>query len=116
MLKKKTKDVKPNVTPSISGIVFVIPKLKPEYDATTLLGPGVYAVTNQNNAIDNISGCINYAICKPFFDFWDGCTRITLPSLSIDPKINTCEITPAIFFSGKLQTPITCFPVRFSSL
>ena len=58
MDKNKTKEVKPKVTPRMCGIVFVIPKLNPEYDATTLLGPGVYAVTNQNNAIDNISGCI----------------------------------------------------------
>ena len=66
--RNKTKEVKPKVTPRMCGIVFVIPKLNPEYEATTLLGPGVYAVTNQNNAIDNISGCINYAIGKPFLD------------------------------------------------
>ena len=65
-------------------IVFEIPKLNPEYEATTLLGPGVYAVTNQNSAIDNISGCIGYAIGKPFLDLWDGCTKMTLPSSSID--------------------------------
>ena len=41
MVSKRTKDVKPNVTPKICGIVFLIPKLNPEYDATTLLGPGV---------------------------------------------------------------------------
>ncbi len=58
IVRNNTNDVKPNVTPRICGIVLVIPKLNPEYDATTLLGPGVYAVTNQNNAIDNISGCI----------------------------------------------------------
>ena len=40
-VKKTTSEVKPNVTPKIWGMVFVIPKLKPEYDATTLLGPGV---------------------------------------------------------------------------
>ena len=37
-------------------------------------------------------------------------------TLSIEPKIRTCETTPAIFFSGKLQTPITCLPFKFSSL
>ena len=58
MLKKITKDVKPKVTPSMCGMVFIIPKLKPEYEATTLFGPGVYAVTNQNKAIESISGCI----------------------------------------------------------
>ena len=31
-------------------------------------------------------------------------------------KIRTSEIMPAIFFFGKLQTPITCFPFKFSSL
>ena len=31
----------PNQTPSINGIVFFIPKLKPEKDATALFGPGV---------------------------------------------------------------------------
>ena len=36
-----TNDVNPRVTPKICGIVFLIPKLKPEYDATTLFGPGV---------------------------------------------------------------------------
>jgi len=33
--------VKPKVTPKICGKVFFIPKLKPEYDAITLFGPGV---------------------------------------------------------------------------
>jgi hypothetical protein len=56
--KNKTNDVNPKVTPKIWGIVFAKPKLKPEYEATTLFGPGVYAVTNQNKEIDNISGCI----------------------------------------------------------
>ena len=57
-----------------------------------------------------------YAIGRPFSDFWDGWTSITLPSLSIDPKISTWETTPAIFFSWKLQTPITCFPIKLSLL
>ena len=39
--KKITKEVNPKVTPRICGIVLVIPKLNPEYDATTLFGPGV---------------------------------------------------------------------------
>ena len=58
IVKKRTSEVKPNVTPSMCGIVLLIPKLKPEYEATTLLGPGVYAATNQKKAIENISGCI----------------------------------------------------------
>ena len=41
MLKKITSEVKPKVTPRIWGMVLVIPKLKPEYEATTLFGPGV---------------------------------------------------------------------------
>ena len=40
-LLKTTKEVKPKVTPRIWGIVFFTPKLKPEYEATTLFGPGV---------------------------------------------------------------------------
>ena len=74
------------------------------------------AATIPNKVIDKISGCIFYAMGSPFSDFWDGCTNITFPSLSIDPRIRTWETTPAIFFSEKLQTPITCFPFKFSSL
>ena len=29
---------------------------------------------------------------------------------------NTSDTTPAIFLFGKLHTPITCFPMRFSAL
>ena len=47
-------------------MVFINPKLNPEYEATMLFGPGVNAVTNQNRDIDIISGCIVYAIGKPF--------------------------------------------------
>ena len=36
-----TNVVYPRPTPKISGIVFLIPKLNPEYDATALFGPGV---------------------------------------------------------------------------
>ena len=108
--------VNPNITPSISGIDFLIPWLNPECVATTLFGPGEQLVTNINKQRDIISGCIIYAIGNPFSDCWDGWTKITLPSLSIDPRMRTCETIPAIFFSGKLQTPITCFPFKFSSL
>ena len=38
---------KPKVTPIISGIVFFIPKLNPEYDATVLFGPGVNPNENE---------------------------------------------------------------------
>ena len=38
-----------------------------------------------------------YAIGNPFSDSWEGWTKITFPSLSIDPRIKTCETMPAIF-------------------
>ena len=41
MVKKRTNEVNPKVTPRIWGIVLANPKLNPEYDATTLFGPGV---------------------------------------------------------------------------
>ena len=41
IVKNMTNEVKPKVTPRICGIVLVIPKLNPEYEATTLFGPGV---------------------------------------------------------------------------
>ena len=50
--------VKPRITPNICGSVFITPKLKPEYDATILFGPGEQLVTNMNKLRDNISGCI----------------------------------------------------------
>jgi len=40
--------VHPKVTPSIKGIVFLKPKLKPEYDDIILFGPGVKAVAMPN--------------------------------------------------------------------
>tara|TARA_Y100001935_G_C16919932_1_gene320326 strand:+ start:356 stop:484 length:129 start_codon:yes stop_codon:yes gene_type:complete len=36
------------MTPSISGIVFLNPKLNPEYAADILFGPGVKDVTTPN--------------------------------------------------------------------
>ena len=36
----------PKVTPYISGSVFLIPKLNPEYEDNKLFGPGVNAATN----------------------------------------------------------------------
>ena len=41
------------------GMVFIIPKLKPEYDATMLLGPGEHPVPSINKKSDNSSGCID---------------------------------------------------------
>ena len=115
-LSTQTIVVKPKITPSICGKVFMIPKLKPEYDATILFGPGEQLVPSINSDNDSNSGCIFYAIGNPFSALWDGWTKVTFPSSSIDPKISTWEITPAIFFSGKLHTPITCFPIKLSWL
>ena len=53
-----------------------------------------------------ILDAFNYAIGKPFSAFCDGWTKVTLPSLSIDPSISACDFIPAIFFSGKLHTKI----------
>ena len=50
--------VKPKITPSIKGIDFLTPWLKPEWEATTLLGPGEQLVTNIYKERDRISGCI----------------------------------------------------------
>ena len=47
------------------GTVFRIPKLKPEYDATILLGPGEQPVPSINKKSDSNSGCIIYAIGSP---------------------------------------------------
>ena len=55
---KITKVVYPNQTPSISGIVFFIPKLNPEYEATALFGPGVKPKDNEIPINKNSSGCI----------------------------------------------------------
>ena len=60
--------VKPRITPNICGSVFITPKLKPEYDATILFGPGEQLVPSINSDKDKISGCI-YAIGKPFSAF-----------------------------------------------
>ena len=57
-LVKITKVVYPNQTPSINGIVFFIPKLKPEKDATALLGPGVKPKVIEIPINKNSSGCM----------------------------------------------------------
>ena len=115
-LSTHTIVVKPKITPSMCGKVLTTPKLKPEYDATILFGPGEQLVPSINNDNDSNSGCIFYAIGSPFSAFWDGWTNVTFPSLSIEPKIRTWDLTPAIFFSAKLHTPITCFPIKFSEV
>ena len=50
--------VNPIITPKICGSVRITPKLKPEYDATILLGPGEQLVPNINKKSDKSSGCI----------------------------------------------------------
>ena len=51
--------MKPKVTPIINGRVFLIPKLKPEYEATALFGPGVKPMIQKFQLSKIIiSGCI----------------------------------------------------------
>ena len=59
-LIKITKIVYPKPTPKINGIVFFIPKLKPENEATALLGPGVKPRENEIPISKNNSGCIKF--------------------------------------------------------
>ena len=109
---------KPKVTPYIIGRVFFMPKLNAEYEAIKLLGPGEKAAAEQNNtkAIKSESNIETYSIFKPFLVGCDGCNKTTLPPSSMAPRTKNCDLTPAIFFSGKLQTPITCLPFKLSSL
>ena len=53
-----TKVQNPNITPSIKGIVFIIPWLNPEWKPTILFGPGEQLATNINKDKDKTSGCI----------------------------------------------------------
>ena len=57
-LVKTTKVVYPSQTPNIKGIVFLIPKLNPEKEATALLGPGVKPKDNEIPINKKSSGCI----------------------------------------------------------
>ena len=59
-LIKITKIVYPSPTPKINGIVFLIPKLKPENEATALFGPGVKHKENEWPINKNKSGCIKF--------------------------------------------------------
>ena len=68
-LSTHTIAVKPKITPSMCGKVLTTPKLKPEYDATILFGPGEQLVPSINNDNDSNSGCIFYAIGSPFSAF-----------------------------------------------
>ena len=59
-LIKITRTVQPKPTPKISGIVFFIPKLKPENDATALFGPGVKPRENEIPISKSNSDCIKF--------------------------------------------------------
>ena len=53
-----TNKVQPKPTPKINGIVFFIPKLKPENEATALFGPGVNPKESEIPINNNNSECI----------------------------------------------------------
>ena len=67
--KHNNKKGNPTVTPIICGSVPRIPKLKPEYKATKLFGPGVNAATIPNKVIERISGCITMRLVIHFLLF-----------------------------------------------
>ena len=62
-----TNIVYPNQTPMINGIVFLIPKLKPEKDATILFGPGVKPREHEIPINKNNSGCIKIKLQEDHF-------------------------------------------------
>ena len=97
-------------------MVFNIPKLKPSKMLQRYSVLGATCCEHEQTKWNYFWCIFNYAIGKPFSAFCEGCSNVTFPSLSIEPKIKTCDLMPAIFFSGKLHTPITCFPNKFSSL
>ena len=108
-------NVKPKITPSIRGIVFFYTVIKARMRSTILFGPGEQLVTNINKLIDINSGCIIKLQAIRFLLL--GMDVLKLPSIFIYSLISKpVKQFSAIFFSGKLQTPITCFPLSFSSL
>ena len=66
-----TKIEYPNQTPSINGIVFFIPKLKPEKDATALFGPGVKPNEQEIPINKNNSGCIKIKLLEDRFQIFE---------------------------------------------
>ena len=62
-----TKIVYPQPTPKINGIVFFIPKLKPENDATALLGPGVKPKESEIPTNNNNSEYIKFKLSEAHF-------------------------------------------------
>ncbi len=63
--------VYPKPTPKINGIVFLMPKLKPEYAATALFGPGVNPNDREMPINNNISGCIKAKILEDHFQIFE---------------------------------------------
>ena len=72
------------------------------YNEENLIGKQVIGVCNFPEK--NIAGVKSQVLILGSIDK-EG--KVTFPSLSTDPKIKTWDFMPAIFFSGKLQTPIT---------
>ena len=61
--------VYPKPTPIIKGIVFLKPKLKAEYDATALFGPGVKPKENEIPINKSNSELIYLSYRKAIFRF-----------------------------------------------
>ena len=59
--------VYPKPTPKINGKVFLMPKLKPEYAATALFGPGVNPNDKEIPISSNNSGCIKIKLSEVRF-------------------------------------------------
>ena len=62
-----------------------------------------------------------YKISSAPFHYWvpdvyQGAPNPITAFFSIAPKMRNSETIPAIFFFGKLHTPITCLPTKFCSL
>ena len=68
-INKITKVVYPKPTPRITGIVFLIPKLKAEYDATALFGPGANPKEKEIPINNNNSGFIQLCYWKTVISF-----------------------------------------------
>ena len=80
-----------------------------------LFGPGEKAVAIPNK-IKEIN-CANIKLCLVRFQFFETDESIQLFHLSLLlPKSKPQKQSQQYFFFGKLQTPITCFPTKFSEL
>ena len=115
-VKKNEKARKPSLVVEVDfgeeiGIKQSSAQITHYYNEENLKGKQVIAVCNFPEK--NIAGVKSQVLILGSIDK-EG--RVTLPSASIAPKTKTWDTTPAIFFSAKLHTPITCFPFKFSSL